>query len=50
MAEENLVKLIRWLRAGEHPVYTLLPKDVYAKKWTAWDLPDPALLASVQPQ
>ena len=41
MAEPNLVKLIRWLRAADHPEYVLLPAGEYDKKWRAWGLPDP---------
>ncbi len=46
MAEENLVKLIRWLRAEQRPHYALLPRSEYLVKWKAWGLPppDPALL------
>ena len=45
MAEGELAKLIRWLRATDHPQYVLLPSEEYAKKWREWNLPDPALLA-----
>lgn len=41
MAEPNLVKLIRWLRAADHPEYALLPTGEYDKKWRDWGLPDP---------
>jgi L,D-peptidoglycan transpeptidase YkuD (ErfK/YbiS/YcfS/YnhG family) len=41
MAEENLVELIRWLRAGKRPHYALLPKSEYLAKWEAWGLPSP---------
>ncbi len=44
MAEGNLVNVIRWLRADQHPAYALLPKEEYARKWRAWGLPDPRLL------
>ncbi len=44
MAETELEKLIRWLRASEHPQYALLPREEYERKWQAWGLPDPALL------
>ena len=46
MAQENLVKLIRWLRAADRPEYVLLPRAEYNKKWRDWGLPDPALLAT----
>lgn len=41
MAEENLVKLIRYLRADKKPAYALLPRSEYEKKWKAWGLPSP---------
>lgn len=46
MAEANLENLIRWLRASDHPQYVLLPREEYQRKWQAWGLPDPALLAA----
>ena len=39
MAEENLVKLIQWLRADQQPHYALLPRTEYEAKWKAWGLP-----------
>ncbi len=42
MAEEDLVRVIKWLRAERHPCYTLLPAAEYASKWEAWNLPAPA--------
>lgn len=39
MAEQNLVRMIRWLRAERTPHYALLPATVYAEKWKAWGLP-----------
>lgn len=44
MAEPNLVRLLRWLRAEARPQYTLLPQAEYAKRWQAWGLPDPTAL------
>jgi L,D-peptidoglycan transpeptidase YkuD (ErfK/YbiS/YcfS/YnhG family) len=44
MAQENLVKLITWLRAKRHPCYALLPADEYDKKWRSWNLPAPDTL------
>lgn len=41
MAEENLVRLIRWLRAENNPHYVLLPASEYQKKWKRWQLPSP---------
>ena len=48
MAEPELVKMIRWLRAADHPQYVLLPAAEYEKKWHAWGLPEPSLV-TVQP-
>lgn len=42
MAEENLVRVIKWLRSGKQPCYALLPKTEYAAKWQSWNLPPPA--------
>jgi L,D-peptidoglycan transpeptidase YkuD (ErfK/YbiS/YcfS/YnhG family) len=39
MAEEDLVKLIGWLRADKRPHYVLLPWSEYRKKWREWALP-----------
>lgn len=39
MAESDLVRLITWLRAAQHPCYVLLPESEYRKKWQTWDLP-----------
>ena len=44
MAEPELVKMIRWLRAADHPEYALLPAAEYEKKWREWGLPDPGLM------
>ncbi len=41
MAETNLVKLVRWLRAAKKPHYALLPRHEYEAKWQAWGLPAP---------
>ena len=49
MAEENLVKLIRTLRADRNPHYALLPRAEYEKKWKAWGLPSPAAAAALLP-
>jgi L,D-peptidoglycan transpeptidase YkuD (ErfK/YbiS/YcfS/YnhG family) len=43
MAQENLVKLITWLRAKRHPCYALLPANEYDKKWRSWNLPPPEM-------
>ena len=39
MAEQDLVRLITWLRASRHPCYALLPVAEYNKKREAWNLP-----------
>jgi L,D-peptidoglycan transpeptidase YkuD (ErfK/YbiS/YcfS/YnhG family) len=44
MAEENLVNLIRWLRASKHPCYALLPLTEYERLWQNWNLPNPSQL------
>ena len=49
MAEENLVKLIRFLRADGHPHYALLPRGEYEAKWKAWGLPSPTDAAALLP-
>lgn len=49
MAEENLVKLIKWLQADQHPHYVLLPRSEYLAKWKAWGLPSPQDAAAVLP-
>jgi L,D-peptidoglycan transpeptidase YkuD (ErfK/YbiS/YcfS/YnhG family) len=41
MAEADLVKLIRWLRASRHPCYALLPVAEHERKWQSWKLPPP---------
>ena len=46
MAEPNLVKLIQFLHADEHPHYALLPWSEYHAKWRAWGLPDPNIVAA----
>lgn len=49
MAEENLVNLVRWLRAGKHPHYALLPWDEYQRKWQEWGLPSPEAARQIAP-
>jgi L,D-peptidoglycan transpeptidase YkuD (ErfK/YbiS/YcfS/YnhG family) len=39
MAQENLVHLIRWLRADRHPCYALLPRPEYERRLRDWSLP-----------
>jgi len=50
MARENLVALIRWLRADAHPHYALLPWNEYQQKWKLWGLPDPETLRNIAPK
>lgn len=47
MAQENLVNLIRWLRAEKRPHYALLPRTEYEAKWKAWGLPAPEEVTSL---
>jgi L,D-peptidoglycan transpeptidase YkuD (ErfK/YbiS/YcfS/YnhG family) len=42
MAEENIKRVIKWLRAPRNPCYALLPVSEYASKWQSWNLPAPA--------
>ena len=49
MAEENLVKLIRWLRADKHPTTRSCPRAEYEAKWKAWGLPSPQEAAALLP-
>ncbi|MGA3171926.1 MAG: L,D-transpeptidase family protein [Chthoniobacteraceae bacterium] len=42
MAQDNLVKIITWLRRDKNPEYVLLPASEYAKKWKPWNLPPPS--------
>jgi L,D-peptidoglycan transpeptidase YkuD (ErfK/YbiS/YcfS/YnhG family) len=49
MAEENLVKLITFLRADARPHYALLPRSEYDAKWKAWGLPSPQAAAALLP-
>lgn len=50
MAEENLVSLIQWLRADDHPCYVLLPWSEYQAKWKAWGLPSPEVISELAPK
>lgn len=49
MAEENLVSLIKFLRADQHPQYVLLPWSEYQAKWKTWGLPSPDVVAELAP-
>lgn len=44
MAENDLVTLIRWLRADRYPRYVCLPRPEYLRYWKAWDLPAPNVI------
>ena len=39
MAENDLVRVIRWLRATRKPCYALLPTSEYDAKSKVWNLP-----------
>ena len=49
MAEENLVKLIRFLRADSRPHFALLPRAEYEAKWKSWGLPSPEQAVALLP-
>jgi L,D-peptidoglycan transpeptidase YkuD (ErfK/YbiS/YcfS/YnhG family) len=49
MAEENLVQLIKWLRADQRPHYALLTRAEYLAKWKTWGLPSPQEAAALLP-
>jgi L,D-peptidoglycan transpeptidase YkuD (ErfK/YbiS/YcfS/YnhG family) len=44
MAEGELVRMIKWLRADRVPCYVLLPVAVYREKAAVWHLPAPELI------
>jgi L,D-peptidoglycan transpeptidase YkuD (ErfK/YbiS/YcfS/YnhG family) len=47
MAENNLVTLVRWLRASANPMYVCLPQAEYEARWKAWDLPSVTIAQEV---
>lgn len=47
MPESGILKIIQWLKAGDHPEYALLPKNEYLAKWKAWGLPSPEEAAAL---
>lgn len=49
LAEDDLVELIRWLRADRQPTYALLPWAEYREKWRAWGLPSPEEATALAP-
>jgi len=50
MAESDLLKIIRWLRADKHPCYALLPWSEYRRKWQAWNLPNLDAVRALKPR
>jgi len=50
MAEDDLVSVIRWLRADRNPHYALLPWGEYLGKWKSWGLPNPAIVSKLAPK
>ncbi len=49
MSREDLLSLIRWLRADAHPHYVLLPWAEYQRKWVQWGLPSPETIRAIAP-
>ena len=49
MAEPDLLRIIRWLRAPSHPAYCLLPHTEYLRLWKTLGLPNPQILSSPSP-
>jgi L,D-peptidoglycan transpeptidase YkuD (ErfK/YbiS/YcfS/YnhG family) len=47
MAEPNLIRLMRWMRADRNPHYALLPRAEYLQKWEQWGLPSPQSAAAL---
>lgn len=47
MAQPDLIRMMRWLRADQQPHYALLPRSEYMKKWKAWGLPSPQSAAAL---
>ena len=44
MAEQDLIQMIKWLRASKNPSYALLTAHDYSTKWQEWNLPPPDLV------
>jgi L,D-peptidoglycan transpeptidase YkuD (ErfK/YbiS/YcfS/YnhG family) len=44
MAEQDLVRLVTWLREAKHPCYALLTRADYSAKWQSWNLPAPEVV------
>jgi L,D-peptidoglycan transpeptidase YkuD (ErfK/YbiS/YcfS/YnhG family) len=49
MAENDLVQLMRWLRADARPHYALLPRAEYLRLWKDWGLPSPEAAQGLLP-
>ena len=49
MAEEDLLTMIRWLRAERKPHYVLLPWAEYVTRADRWGLPPTLVVAPLQP-
>lgn len=50
MAEEDIVSLMKWLKAPSRPHYATMPWAEYQKKWAAWGLPNPNLVKTIAPK
>ena len=48
MAESDLVRVMKWLRANRKPCYALLPAAEYKAKWQGWNLPDPDVVLAAR--
>lgn len=43
LARDDILRLVRWLRADKHPHYLVLPRNEYEQYWKSWRLPPPSL-------
>lgn len=41
MPQQDIVSIVRWLRADDDPRYVLLPREEYLALWKKWNLPSP---------
>lgn len=48
MAEQDLVRVIKWLNEKARPCYALLTRAEYEKKWQGWKLPPPPQAANAE--
>ena len=46
MAEDDLVRVMQWLKKDRKPVYALLPAPAYQARWQTWKLPAPPALTA----